>query len=150
MSAAFRILCLNWDVIHLGEPLLFQFKHSTLSRSRILFLILLLNTKLIISTRKLLLDLKKDIYDVHGDLASRITELHEILRRIENHGNKFADGKIEEIVAPPVSPRVPEYLEIRFGAAIGATNPELRDQAKFPLAQGINAFHHHFEQVRSL
>lgn len=51
-------------------------------------------------TRKLLLDLKTD-NNVHGDLASRITE---IVRRIENHESTFADGKIEEIVdAPPVS-----------------------------------------------
>lgn len=100
--------------------------------------------------RKLLLDLKKDIYKVHGDLASRITEVHEILRRIENHGIRIANGNSEDIVdAPPVSPWVPEYLEIKFGAAIEASNPELRDRANFPLAQGINAFHHHFEQVRS-
>lgn len=103
------------------------------------------------STRKLLLDLKKDIYNVHGDLASRITEVHEILRRIENHGVRVANGETGEIFdAPPVSPRVPDYLEERFEAAIEATNPELSNQAKFPLVQGINAFHHHFEQVRSL
>lgn len=103
------------------------------------------------STRKLLLDLKKDIYNVHGDLASRITELHEILRRIENHGEIVANGEIEEIIdAPPVSPRVPDYLEEMFKAAIEASNQELRNQARFPLVQGINAFHHHFEQVRSL
>lgn len=103
------------------------------------------------STRKLLLDLKKDIDNVHGDLASRITEVHEIVRRIEYHGNRVANGESVEIFeAPPVSPRVPDYLEERFEAAIEATNPELRNQARFPLVQGINAFHHHFEQVRSL
>lgn len=103
------------------------------------------------STRKLLLDLKKDIYNVHGDLASRITEVHEIVRRIEYHGNRVANGESVEIFeAPPVSPRVPDYLEERFEAAIEATNPELRNQARFPLVQGINAFHHHFEQVRFL
>ena len=92
------------------------------------------------SIRKLLLDLKKDIYNVHG-------EVHEILRRIENHGNRIAIRESEEIVdAPPVSPRVPDYLEERFKAAM---SPELKNQAKFPLVQGINAFHHHFEQVRS-
>ena len=110
----------------------------------------LIDIKLMKSTRKLLLDLKKDIYNVHGDLASRITEVHEILRRIENHGNRIAIRESEEIVdAPPVSPRVPDYLEERFEAAIEAIDPELRNQARFPLVQGINAFHHHFEQVRS-
>lgn len=100
--------------------------------------------------RKLLLDLTKDIYNLHGDLASRITELHEILRRIESHRNGIGNGEIEAIIeASPVSPRVPDYLELRFEAAIEATNPYLRDHARFPLAQGINAFHHHFEQVRS-
>ena len=113
----------------------FSVLHS--ANSGVLFLIPLLDIKLIKSTRKLLLDLKKDIYSVHYDLASK-------------HGNRFADGEIEEIAdAPPVSPRVPEYLEIRFEAALQATNPELKDQARFPLVQGINAFHHHFEQVRS-
>ena len=103
------------------------------------------------STRKLLFDLKKDIYNVHGDLASRITELNEILRRTENNEVRAANGEAGEIFdAPPVSPRVPDYLEERFEAAIKATNPELMNQAKFPLVQGINAFHHHFEQVRSL
>ena len=127
----------------------FSFSILLLASFRVLFFIPLLDVKLMKSTRKLLLDLKKYIYDVHGDLASRITEVHEILRRIENHGNRI--GESEEIVdAPPVSPRVPDYLEARFVAAIEATNPELRDQASFPLAQGINAFHHHFEQVRSL
>lgn len=73
------------------------------------------------------------------------------MRRIENHGNRNANGEIKEIFdAPPVSPWVPDYLEERFVAAIEATNPELRNQAKFPLVQGINAFHHHFEQVGSL
>ncbi|MCJ1349495.1 hypothetical protein MMC31_007736, partial [Peltigera leucophlebia] len=98
---------------------------------------------------KLLLDLKKEIYDVHSDLASQITEVHEIVGILENYRGRFVDGISNELVAPPVSPRVPEYLEIRFEAAIVATNPELRDQAKFPLAQGINAFHHHFEQSTS-
>lgn len=118
----------------------FSVLHS--ANSCVLFLI---DIKLMKSIRKLLLDLKKDIYNVHGDLASRITELHEILRRIENHGNK-----VEIFEEPPVSPRVPDYLEERFEAAIQATNPELQDQARFPLVQGINAFHYHFEQVRSL
>ena len=103
------------------------------------------------SNRIMLLDLKKDIYDVHGALASRITEVYEILRRIENHGTRIANGNSESIVnAPPFFPRLPDYLEIKFEAAIKATNPEHRDHSSFSLGQGINAFHHHFEQVRFL
>lgn len=100
------------------------------------------------SFRKLLLDLKNDIYKVHGDLASRITELHKILRRIEGHWPRNADElntEAEEV--PPELPRVPGYLEVRFETAIKAANPELQDDKSFPLAKGVNAFHHHFEQV---
>lgn len=98
--------------------------------------------------RKLLLDLKNDIYNVHGDLASRITELHEVLRRIEGHWTKNADEASADVDALPEVPRVPDYLEAKFEAAIRATNSELQEEAKFPLAKGVNAFHHHFEQVR--
>lgn len=101
--------------------------------------------------RKLLLDLKNDIYNVHGDLASRITELHEILRRIEGHWTKNSDEvNAEAVSAPPEEPRVPSYLEVKFEAAIKAAHSDLQDDKKFPLAKGINAFHHHFEQVKSL
>lgn len=146
MFATFGTQRLNWDLIFWGKPALFQFLCSALSQfPRALSYPILMKPN-----RKLLLDLKKDIYDVHGDLASRITEVHEILRRIQNHGIRSANGNSEDIVdAPPVSPKVPDYLEIKFEAAIKATNPELMDRARFPLAQGINAFHHHFEQVRS-
>ena len=78
--------------------MLFQFPRSTLSQFP-RALISFLDIKLMKLTRKLLLDLKTN--NVHGDLASRITE---IVRRIGNHESTFADGKIEEIVdAPPVS-----------------------------------------------
>lgn len=92
--------------------------------------------------------MKNDIYNVHGDLASRITELHEILRRIEGHWTKNADETSAEVVdAAPEVPRAPDYLEVKFETAIRATNSELQEDARFPLAKGINAFHHHFEQV---
>lgn len=99
--------------------------------------------------RKLLLDLKSDINNVHVDIASRITELHDGLRRIEGHLNKNTD-EAKPIIdqRPPEIPQVPEYLENRFQTAVTAAHPELQDDAKFPLANGINAFHHHFEQVR--
>lgn len=101
--------------------------------------------------RKLLLDLKNDIYSVHGDLASRITELHEILTRIEGHWTKNADeASIEAVDKFLEVPQVPNDLEVKFEAAIRAAHPELRDDKEFPLSKGINAFHHHFEQVSLL
>ena len=101
--------------------------------------------------RKLLLDLKNDIYQVHGDLASRITELHEILRRIEGHWtNRVDEASANAITAPPAVPQVPKYLETRFEVAIRAAHSELQDDKNFPLAKGINAFHHHFQQVSLL
>lgn len=92
--------------------------------------------------------MKSDIYNVHGDIASRITELHEILRRIEGHWIKNADEESAEAVDAPLEvPQVPDYLEVKFETAIRAAHPEFHDDKKFPLAKGINAFHHHFEQV---
>ncbi len=97
------------------------------------------------SIRKLLLDLKGDIYNVHGDLAFRITELHEIMLRIEGPWTRNADEASEEAVdAPPVVLRVPDYLEVKFESA----NPELQVDGKFPLIKGVSAFHRLFEQVR--
>lgn len=102
--------------------------------------------------RKLLLDLKNDIRNVHDDLASRITEAHEgILRRIDGHGTKGADEASDNAGNAPLEViKVPDYLEVRFEGAIKAAHSELQDDKNFPLAKGANAFHHHFEQVSLL
>lgn len=98
--------------------------------------------------RKLMLDLDEDINhnlgNVHSDLASRITEIHEMLQgHITGNTVNDAAATSSEIV-----PRAPDYLEAKFEFAIRSANPELQDDKKFPLATGINAFHHHFEEVR--
>lgn len=46
-----------------------------------------------------------------------------------------------------IIPTVPEYLEEKFEIAVKLVNQELQDGKKFPLARGIDAFHHHFEDV---
>lgn len=95
--------------------------------------------------------MKHDIYKVHGDLASRITELHEILSRIDGHGTNNTDEASDiAIDAPPEVPQVPNYLEVKFEVAIRTAHPELQDDRNFPLVKGITAFHHHFEQVSLL
>lgn len=90
------------------------------------------------------MDLRNDIYRVHGDLASRITGLHEVVSRNEGHGT------INVIDAPPEVPQVPNYLEDKFDEAIRIAYPELQDDKNFPLVNGITAFHQCFEQVSLL
>lgn len=69
---------------------------------------------------------------------------HEILNRIEK--NEAEIGGSEDVLLAP--PQVPNYLERIFEANIERTNLELKDGSSFPLARAIDAFHHHFEQVR--
>ena len=100
---------------------------------------------------KLMLDLKDDIYKVHGDLASRITDVHETvleaLRKIEGHWTTNAqEASAQASVSPLETPRVPDYLETQFELAAKAINSELSDERNFPFYTGVNAFHHHFEQ----
>ena len=49
--------------------------------------------------------------------------------------------------SPSADLEVPQYLKVKFEAAVQAAEPELRDDVKFPLVKGVNAFHHHFEQA---
>lgn len=94
-------------------------------------------------------DFKHNLDSLHSDLASRITEIHEMMRHLQGHitGNaEMTNGAA--ISSPEIIPRAPDYLEARFELAIRSANSELQDDKKFPLARGINAFHHHFEEVR--
>ena len=100
---------------------------------------------------KLMLDLKDDIYRVHSDLASRLSDVHETvletLRKIEGHWTTNAqEASVQARTSPPEILRVPDYLETRFELAAKASNPELLDEKNFPFYKGVNAFHHHFEQ----
>ncbi|KAL9131579.1 MAG: hypothetical protein Q9217_000536 [Psora testacea] len=104
---------------------------------------------------KLMLDLKDDIYKVRGDVASRVTDVHEsvleVLRKIEGHWTSNAqEASAQASSSPPEAPRVPDYLEIRFEMAAKASNSELLDEKNFPFYKGVNAFHHHFEQSTAL
>ena len=97
---------------------------------------------------KLLQDLKDDIHHMHGDLASRTTELYQCLQEIKRLLEGHALTNTQDASAQPstpIVPRVPDYLVVRFEVAAKSTNWELVDEKKFPFYSSINAFHHHFD-----
>lgn len=90
-------------------------------------------------------DLSRDIHAMHGDLASRMTEVYDLLEGHLKRTNT-ENGMISK--SQPNGPaQVPEWLENKFEIAVKAANPELQDDKGFPLAKGINAFHRHFDEV---
>ena len=60
---------------------------------------------------------------------------------------KIGEEVLEATTSPSVNLQVPPYLQEKFEAAVQAADSELRDDTNFPLVKGVNAFHHHFEQV---
>lgn len=122
-------------------------------RDRVAFHNVKINTVLKPLETKLLLDLKDDIYRVHGDLASRITDVHQtvidVLRRIEGHWTTNAQEASAQTSTSCLDvPRIPGFLEVRFELAAKTSNPDLDNY--FPFYKGVDAFHHHFEQSTTL
>ena len=103
-----------------------------------------LQTKLM---QDLMQDLKDDIRSMHGDLASRVTELHQYLQEIERKLDRQTaiNGQNASANTAIVS-RVPDYLVIRFELAAKESNSTLVDEKAFPFYASINAFHHHYDQ----
>lgn len=98
--------------------------------------------------RRLLLDLKSDIRAFRADTTHRLAEVQDEIRKL--HGRSM--GKVDEVpleasTSPSADLEVPPYLKVKFEAAVQAAEPELVDDVKFPLVKGVDAFHHHFEQV---
>lgn len=98
--------------------------------------------------RRLLLDLKSDIRDFRADTTRRLAEVQDEIRKL----NSRVPGEVDEVtleasISPSADLEVPQYLKVRFEAAVQAAEPELQDDMKFPLVKGVNAFHHHFEQA---
>ena len=118
-------------------------------RDRVAFHNVKINTVLKPLETKLLLDLKDDIYRVHGDLASRITDVHQTVidppRKIEGHWTANAqEASFQTSTNCLDIPRIPDFLEVRFELAAKTSNPGLDKDISF--YKGVDAFHHHFEQ----
>lgn len=118
-------------------------------RDRVAFHNVKINTVLKPLETKLLLDLKDDIYRVHGDLASRITDVHQtvidVLQKIEGHWTTNAqEASAQTSTNCTDVPRIPGFLEVRFELAAKTSNPDL--DKDLPFYKGVDAFHHHFEQ----
>ena len=95
----------------------------------------------------LLLDLGDQLRRYHGDITSQITDVRQILLRIEGRWTSNAqEASTQATESPPELPRVPPDMEIRFEMATKASHSELVDEKAFPFYAGVNAFHHHFEQ----
>ena len=117
-------------------------------RDRVAFHNVKINTVLKPLEIKLLLDLKDDIYRVHGDLAARITDVHQtvidILRKIEGHWTTNAQEATAQTSTNTLDvPRIPGFLEVRFELAAKISNLDV--DKDFPFYKGVDAFHHHFE-----
>lgn len=150
-----------------SEALAFQSRHSESMWSLSLFTILVLSARYSIrsrpapstfissgthntheSNRKLLLDLKSDIHDFRAHVTLRLNEVQDDIRKLHHHfTGKLDEASLEAATSASTDLEVPHYLQVKFEAAIRAVDPELQDDIKFPLAKGIDAFHHHFEQV---
>lgn len=98
--------------------------------------------------RRLLLDLKSDIRDFRADTTHRLAQVQDEIRKLNSRVSGKADEDIlDASISPSADLEVPQYLRVRFEAAVQTAEPELQDDIKFPLVKGINAFHHHFEQA---
>lgn len=92
-------------------------------------------------------DIRDDLYRVHGDLASRITDVHQAVLEIGGHWTSSAHGASSQTPAPiPDTHRIPEDITARFETSSKASNPELVDLKFFPFYKGVDAFHRHFER----
>ena len=74
--------------------------------------------------------------------------MQDDIRKLHRHfTGKLDEASLEALNSHPADLEVPEYLKVKFEAAIRAADSQLEDDIKFPLAKGVNAFHHHFMQV---
>lgn len=92
--------------------------------------------------------MKSDIRDFRAHTTLRLAEVQDEIRKLHSH----ITGKVDEVsLEAPNSPladlEVPQYLKVKFEAAVQAADLELQDDVRFPLVKGVNAFHHHFEQA---
>lgn len=96
------------------------------------------------SFRKLLEDLRDDIHKINSDPCPAISDL------LDNIAESVATSYARDSKFSWEDAQIPAYLEERFEIALRAANPELQTDERFPLARGINAFHHHLKRGSSM
>lgn len=92
--------------------------------------------------------MKSDIRDFRAHTTLRLNEVQDEIRKLHSHvTGKVDEVSLESLTSSSADLEVPQYLKVKFEAAVQAADSELQDDVKFPLVKGVNAFHHHFEQV---
>lgn len=101
------------------------------------------------SYRKLFHDLKSDIQNLRLDVTDRLTNIQDLLNKLYDHcTGKLIEASRETTTLPSAVFEVPQYLQDKFEAAVRAANSAPQDETKFSLVKGVDAFHHHFQQVK--
>ncbi|OCK79264.1 hypothetical protein K432DRAFT_455910 [Lepidopterella palustris CBS 459.81] len=94
----------------------------------------------------LLSDVRRDLVDIHGDLASRIDEVHTSLMNLQGLLiPDVAEAIIENDLCKDIPLQVPEHIDKKFLEAAARSRPAVRDPGRFPLQLGADSFLEHFQ-----
>ncbi|KAK2748440.1 hypothetical protein FQN55_004379 [Onygenales sp. PD_40] len=102
------------------------------------------NTKLLFLLKPFEMDL---LLRVHQDLASRMTNMHNDLRRLMGvMVPSFEEEMQQQAIQQTFTLDVPAEFALRFQQAAEINHPELAEGGQFPLADTASAFAFHFRK----